>query len=289
MPFCFELLLPVISSVKPSSLTSLPKSWDLFDNGKDIEYFLNDNGIHLNDLPGHRDDNETKNLNLENLAVFDNFIEARVRLPRGDEFITGTVRRRKQNSDGNLIGNHSQNPLLDSRAYEIEFQDSHVAEYAVNLLAEAMLSHCNDEGHHILQNDKIIEHAKNHKVVEVETSQTGEPSHRKQRPCHTTKGCYFCINWRDGTTSWHPLSELEESFPIEVAKYAVNNHLDKEAAFACWVPHIPRKIGLSRRSKLNIGNTLINMGQRCQNLFKKQYSWMNKMAITFGGQQLRKR
>jgi ribosomal protein L31E len=37
------------------------------------------------------------------------------------------------------------------------------------------------------------------------------------------------------------LSELKESYPIEVAEYAVDNKIASEATFAWWVPHVLQK------------------------------------------------
>ena len=33
----------------------------------------------------------------------------------------------------------------------------------------------------------------------------------------TTKGWEFCVEWKDGTTSWARLADLKESNPVEVA------------------------------------------------------------------------
>ena len=61
----------------------------------------------------------------------------------------------------------------------------------------------------------------------------------------TTRGWSFCVQWRDGTTSWENLKDLKESNPLEVAEYAVANLLDKEPAFAWWV-----NFALKRRDRL---------------------------------------
>ncbi len=57
----------------------------------------------------------------------------------------------------------------------------------------------------------------------------------------TLKGWEICLSWKDGTTSWHPLSEVKNSFPLLLAKYAVTNGLNDEPAFAWWVPHTIKK------------------------------------------------
>ena len=57
----------------------------------------------------------------------------------------------------------------------------------------------------------------------------------------TTKGCKLLVSWRDGTSTWIPLSDMKESYPVEVAEYAVNNKIASESCFAWWVPHVIKK------------------------------------------------
>jgi len=52
--------------------------------------------------------------------AFDRHISSSVRIPRGDDWAHGTVKRRKRDADGNLIGNTNKNPLLDRSIYEVE-------------------------------------------------------------------------------------------------------------------------------------------------------------------------
>ena len=46
---------------------------------------------------------------------------------------------------------------------------------------------------------------------------------------------------KHGTVDWLPLSDLKESYPIQVAEYAVNNKIASEPAFAWWVPYVLKK------------------------------------------------
>jgi hypothetical protein len=60
-------------------------------------------------------------------------------------------------------------------------------------------------------------------------------------PKKTTKGWKLCVEWKDGTTSWVPLSTLKESSPVEIAEYAVAHDLSDEPAFSWWVPFTLKK------------------------------------------------
>jgi hypothetical protein len=42
------------------------------------------------------------------------------------------------------------------------------------------------------------------------------------------------VQWKDGSTSWLPLKALKNSFPVEMAEYAVANKISLEPAFAWW-------------------------------------------------------
>ena len=36
----------------------------------------------------------------------------------------------------------------------------------------------------------------------------------------TTKGWMLCVQWKDKSMSWEKLSDMKESYPVEVAEYA---------------------------------------------------------------------
>jgi hypothetical protein len=57
----------------------------------------------------------------------------------------------------------------------------------------------------------------------------------------TTEGWKHCIQWKDGSTSWEPLSSVKESNPVEVAEYAVAQKLETEPAFSLWLPYSLKK------------------------------------------------
>jgi hypothetical protein len=56
-----------------------------------------------------------------------------------------------------------------------------------------------------------------------------------------TKGWKLCVKWKDGTTSWERLADLKESYPMEVAGFAVSHDIHDEAAFTWWVPYVLAK------------------------------------------------
>ena len=46
------------------------------------------------------------------------------------------------------------------------------------------------------------------------------------------------IRWKDGSTTWFPLKDMKESYPVQVSEYAVLTQIHEEPAFSWWVPHV---------------------------------------------------
>jgi hypothetical protein len=171
--------------------------------------------------------------------TYEGYITAQVLLPKGDEFQIGTVVRRRAGKDGNPVGKSDQNPIMDTRVYEVEFADGEVLEYAANIIAENLYSQVDSEGCRFVLLDSIVDHRKEPSA----TSKDDEfvVKNGKQIRRMTTKGWKLCVQWKDGSTSWEPLAKLKESNPVEVAQYAVAHKIEKEPAFAWWVPYTLKK------------------------------------------------
>ena len=79
-------------------------------------------------------------------------------LPRGGKLARGNVNKRKRDHDDNVIGNANANPILDTREYEVEFDDGGVSHLTANMIAQSMYDMCDDEGNRTLIFDTIIDH-----------------------------------------------------------------------------------------------------------------------------------
>jgi hypothetical protein len=136
--------------------------------------------------------------------------------------------------------------------YEVEFPHGQLAEYSANIIAENMYTQCDTEGNQYLLLDEIVDWQKDESAAVKEEdkyvySHNGNQHYRKM-----TKGWKLCVKWKDGTTSWERLADLTESYPIEVAEFAVSCNIHDEAAFAWWVPYV-----LAKR------NQIISVVNRC--------------------------
>ena len=66
-------------------------------------------------------------------------------------------------------------------------------------------------------------------------------SYGTKRKWMTTRGWQLYVELKDGSGDWVELKDLKESYPIELAEYAVRNKLDDEPAFAWWVKYTLKK------------------------------------------------
>jgi hypothetical protein len=123
--------------------------------------------------------------------------------------------------------------------YDIEFHDGVMAEYSANIITKNMGSQCDLKGNQYILMDSIVEHRSNGHVI---TRFNMYNYINGQKQVHkTTKGWHFCIQWKDGTTTWEHLSDLKESNPVQVAEYIMTKESDHEPAFAWWVEYTLKK------------------------------------------------
>jgi hypothetical protein len=66
----------------------------------------------------------------------DEYLNKRIRLPHGGELVKARVIKRSRDGDGLPVGTRNPNPVLDSRQYEVEFDDGSVAVYTANIIAK---------------------------------------------------------------------------------------------------------------------------------------------------------
>ena len=169
----------------------------------------------------------------------DQYIGAEVALPFQGTLTTGKVKRRTRTDAGELFGQSNENPILDTRSYDVEFPDGTVSSYTANVIAMNMLAQCDEEGNHLATLDGIIGHETDGTEVLHKDRYVVKGNNRHLRK--TTKGWKLHIKWKDGSTSKERLADMKESYPLQVAEYATNNGIDSMPAFAWWVPYVLKK------------------------------------------------
>ena len=170
----------------------------------------------------------------------DEYIAAQVLLPQGGELKMATVKARVKDNNGVPVGKRNPNPILDTRAYDVEFPDGSVEAISANLIAENIFSQVDEEGHTYSVLKDIVGHRSNAHAVHKDDGYLVMPTGTKRHRI-TTKGWDIQVEWRDGTTAWIPLKELKASNPVELAQYAASNKLLEEPAFAWWAKDVLRR------------------------------------------------
>jgi hypothetical protein len=161
--------------------------------------------------------------------TYDQYVGAELVTTYQGEYQYAMVNKRLRDPLGNPIGKRHDNPRLDTRMYEVEMNDGAILEYTANTIAENLYSQIDEEGNRHLIFKAIIDHRRdNESTLE----------HHLNRKKKTVKGWYLLIEWRDGSTSWVPLSELKASNPIETAEYAFANRIIDDLAFSWWAKQV---------------------------------------------------
>ena len=167
-------------------------------------------------------------------------MEAGVR--RGDEceLERVTVKRRRVDEDGRPIGTYHKNPIMDTSQYEVEYLDGEIGIMTANIIAENLLSQVDEEGHKQMFIDEIQDHRRNHDAVPISKGFYTRKNGTRTK-VRTTKGWELYVLWKDGSGDWIALKDIKDSYPVQLAEYAVSNKLNEEPAFAWWVPFVYKK------------------------------------------------
>ena len=72
--------------------------------------------------------------------------------------VNGKVIQRTIGPDGQVTGTYDSNPFLNSIIYDVEFPDGQVKEYAVNIIAENMLTQVDSDGMSTTLMEAIVDH-----------------------------------------------------------------------------------------------------------------------------------
>lgn len=188
------------------------------------------------------DDVTLNNIDDEHKDEIDPYLNMELGLPRGDdcELHFAQVKRRAIDVDGKPVGRASNNPILDSRQYKVEFLNGEIEILTANLIAENLLAQVDEEGHRQMMIDEIIDHRVLEDAIPFSegtyVTQTGMK--RKKR---TTRGWEICVQWKDGSNEWISFKDLKDTYPVELAEYAINNNIQHEPVFAWWVPWVLKK------------------------------------------------
>ena len=171
----------------------------------------------------------------------DTYINMELTLPRdGESPNFAKVTKRLRDANGIPIGTAHDNPILDSRIYEVEYVDGHTAALSANAIATNMFAQVDEEGNRYTLLDSIIDHRTDGTEVPTDDAYiTSKNGGRRKR--QTTKGWEILLLWKDGSTTWEALKDIKECYPIQMAEYAIDKGIQSKPAFAWWVPYVIKK------------------------------------------------
>ena len=165
---------------------------------------------------------------------YDRYLNAEVLLPQdGEHLQAARVVKQSLDSAGNTKGEMHNNPMLDTRIYDVMFPDGAIRQYSANSIAENMYSQVDQEGNTMAMLDTIIDHRRDESAIRIADA--------TDKTRFTTKGWYLKVQWKDGTGQWIPLKDIKESNPVSTAEYALSNDLMDEPAFKWWAAYTLKK------------------------------------------------
>ena len=119
--------------------------------------------------------------------VYDTYLNMELAIPQGDslEPRLARVTKRLKDANGLQIGLVNENPILDTRMYEVEYLDGERMSLAANNIAVTLLAQIDDDGNRQVLMDEIIGHRSNeHALKQQDTfivTKTGTREGRKQQ------------------------------------------------------------------------------------------------------------
>ena len=113
-------------------------------------------------------------------------------------------------------------------------------ELTANIIAENLIAQIDEEGRRQMMLEEIIDHRSTQAAIsKPEGTYTNQYGVRRQK--QTTRGWELLVQWKDGSTDWVALKDFKETYPVELAHYAVDRQIHEEPAFAWWVPYVLKK------------------------------------------------
>ena len=220
----------------------------------------------------------------------DRYLNMELALPHGDEATPqyAKVTKRLRDTNGIPIGTADDNPILDTRMYEVEFMDGTKQSLSANYIAKNVFAQVDQDGNCQVLLDEIIDYRTTGREVKQQdafiTTRTGTKRWRK-----TTIGWELLVQWKDGSTNWIALKDLKESYPVQVAEYSAGARISMELAFAWLVPYTLKKCNRVVAKVKSSTFRLTSLGSGYRNQYRRRKSWTIKMVTACGGRQFARR
>ena len=189
---------PIFDNTSPSSIY-----FDAFNEDRDADENIMPYGDELVDV-------KTETVNEAYIESLDEYIGSQIVIPNKEAVpVLAIVKKRKRDALGQPIGTKNDNPILDSRIYELELPDGRNEEYSVNVLAENHFNMADEQGWDAGLLEEIIDICKNNVIAVKVQDGFREMLNGEKVPVITTKGWDVKVRWTDKSTDWIPLTEIK--------------------------------------------------------------------------------
>ena len=160
--------------------------------------------------------------------VFNNYLNMKLALDRHDdkpEFARVTGRLREK--DGPPIGTASNNPIINTRMYEVDYVDGHKAAMNANAIASNIFNQVDQDKQQFSLFDEIIDtRTDGNQINKVDAFIHIVNGNKRRR--ETTKEWEICIQWKDGGSTWNQLKDIKEAYPVQLAEYSAMHSISDE-------------------------------------------------------------
>ena len=136
----------------------------------------------------------------------ESIIGANVKLQHNSQTVKAKITKQDIGPDEKPIGKYNQNPIFDSRKYEVELPDGVVYEYYHNILSDKLCSQFDEEGREFILMKEISDH-------KIEKSSIRE----WRKGLITTKRWKLVSEWKDGAQYWITIKDIKKYNPAETA------------------------------------------------------------------------
>ena len=207
----------------------------------DEDFFDEFKRVYSNPEVKEADDVESDNEDANEPAIAESYLNMEVAIDRGGEQPElARVTKRLRGVDGKPIGRASNNPLTDTRMYEVEYSDGYKAAMSANVIAESMFAQVDEERYSHKLLDKIVDvrYDGSHVTMDDAWFTTSSGTKRRRK---TTKGVEVLHLWKDGSSTWNALKDSKDSYPVDLAEFAVENGHAHMPCFAWWINYVLKK------------------------------------------------
>ena len=118
------------------------------------------------------------------------------------------VLRKSVDENGQVIGAHNENPLLNTLVYNVEFPDGDVKKYAAKLIAENVLSQVDPNCYYTNTMEAILDHKRDGTAVPI-ADKFFKTKQGKLTQRHTLVGWLFLIKLKNRAKEWVNLKVLK--------------------------------------------------------------------------------